>query len=87
MAEISRINMHAARFDPEREFGTPDKLAAAVAMTRGQKIAALERWSRQVLDRLNASSEGMPTHRTSTRDIELSEQIQATLAGLKAQNA
>jgi len=84
MAEISRINMDAARFDPEKEFGTPDKLAEAIGMTRGQKIAALDRWSKQVLDRLGATSEGMPTHRTSGRDMQLIDEIQAVLAGLKA---
>lgn len=83
MTEISRINMDNARFDPEREFGTPDKLAASIAMTRGQKIAALERWSQQVLDRLNASGEGMPTNHTSGTDLDLLEQIRAGVEALK----
>ncbi len=83
MSQISHINMDTARFDPEREFGTPDKLVASIAMTRGQKIAALERWSQQVPDRMKASSEGMPTHRTSGSDHTLLEQIRAGVQHLK----
>lgn len=75
--------MDTARFDPEREFGSPDKLVDSVAMTRGQKIAALERWSQQVLDRLKAGGEGMPTHRTSSTDIELLERIRAGVDTLR----
>jgi hypothetical protein len=85
MSEIVHVNMDAARFDPEREFGTPDKLVESVALTRGQKIATLERWSIQVLDRFKASGEGMPTNRTSGADLELLEQIQNAIHGLKGQ--
>lgn len=84
MSEISRINMEAARFDPQREFGSPQRLVESIAMTRGQKLAALERWAQQVLDRLKASGEGMPTHRSSGEDIVLLEQVQAAIGQLRS---
>jgi hypothetical protein len=83
MSEILHVDMDAARFDPEKAFGAPAKLVESIALTRGQKIAALDRWSQQVLDRLKASGEGMPTHRTSGIDLELLEQIRTASESLR----
>jgi hypothetical protein len=84
MPEIARINMQTARFDPQREFGSPDKLAACVAMTRGQKIASLERWSMQVHERHKACAAGRPSECSLDADLQLLVQIRAALVALKA---
>lgn len=83
MSEILHVDMDAARFDPEKAFGEPAKLVESIALTRGQKIAALERWSQQVLDRMKASGEGMPTQRRSGDDVGLLDQLRAAIATLK----
>lgn len=85
MSEILHINTEQARHDPETAFGSPAELVASNGLNRGQKIATLERWAQQVLDRLRAGSEGMPTHRTSPADIATLEAINAELAKLKGQ--
>ena len=83
MPEIARINMEKARFDPENEFGTPEKLAGCIAMTRGQKIASLQRWEMQIRDRFKRVPMREDTER-ATRDSALLEQIRQALDGLRA---
>jgi hypothetical protein len=83
MSEITRISLDLARFEPGRAFGTPDKLLACIALTRGQKIAALERWWMQIQEQLKASGEGMPANQWTEIDLELLEQIKAALERLK----
>jgi hypothetical protein len=84
MSEILHINTEQARHDPETAFSSPAELAASNGLNRGQKIATLERWAQQILDRLRAGSEGMPTHRTSPADIATLEAINVELARLKS---
>ena len=85
MAEIVRINMEKARFEPESEFGTPEKLAGSIAMTRGQKIASLQRWEMQVRDRFKCPSNRAEVDpEQSARDFSLMEQIRAVLDNLKS---
>ncbi len=59
MIEISNTNVHEARFRPEVVFDGPETLELDSALTRGQKIATLDRWAADVEDRLTAASEGM----------------------------
>lgn len=81
MPEISRINLNLARYEPGRAFGTPQQLVASTALTRGQKIAALDRWWMQIQDQIKASGEGMPANQWTEVDLELLEQIHAALRG------
>lgn len=83
MPEILSINPQAAKFDPAAEFGSPADLAATSGLTRGQKIAALERWAQQILDRLAATSEGMATRATSGADTARLDEVNAAIAELK----
>ncbi len=74
MAVISSLNTDQARFNPETQFRTPRELAAAVGLTRGQKLAGLRRWEQKIADQLRASDEGMPAP-DSTADAELLREI------------
>lgn len=83
MSELLSINPQAAKFDPAAEFDTPADLIASSGLTRGQKIAALERWAQQILDRLAATSEGMATQQTSGADTARLDDVNAAIAELK----
>jgi hypothetical protein len=75
MSTISRIKPDQARYDPQSEFGHPARLLESVAMTRGQKIAALDRWEFELQRRIDAGSEGMPTHGLGSEELELLEAV------------
>lgn len=87
MAEIVKIDSEKARFDPESVFSRPRLVAEEAALTRGQKIATLERWEKQVLERLAATSEGMPANDSSAHEADLLAEIKHTLAGLQDESA
>jgi hypothetical protein len=73
---ISHIHSsQEARYNPEGEFEHPNELANAVGLTRGEKLAALDRWEFQVERRLAAGSEGMPTWGRAAADLKLLEDI------------
>lgn len=75
MSTISSLNTDQARFNPETQFKSPRDLAAAVGLTRGQKLAGLRRWEQKVADQLRASDEGMPTNDRAAADAELLREI------------
>lgn len=81
--EILSIKTDVARFDPEREFGTPQMLVESPGLTRGQKIASLERWAQQVQDELAATSEGMSNAPPPGHGAEMLEKINTAIAELK----
>ena len=71
MSVILKINVDVARFNPDVEFATPHELAASVGLTRGQKIATLDRWYQSVQRRMAATNEGMPPEGTTDHDTQL----------------
>lgn len=74
MSTISRIKPDEARYNPESEFGHPSRLLESVAMTRGQKIAALDRWAFALQRRIDAGSEGMRGD-SGSEELELLEAV------------
>lgn len=74
--QISKLKRDRAKNDPESEFETPAALANEVGLTRGEKIAALNRWAFVVDRRLASGDEGMPTYGTEPRDAELMREIE-----------
>lgn len=87
MSEIVNFDREKARFDPESVFARPGLVAEEEGLTRGQKIATLERWEQQVLERLAATSEGMPSYGSSPNEADLLSEIKHTLAKLKDEAA
>ena len=83
MTEIARISLDLARYEPSRAFGSPGNLVASTALTRGQKIAALERWWMQIQDQIKASGEGMPANQWTEVDLGILDLIQEALNRLK----
>lgn len=75
MSQILRLNSQEARFNPEAVFDGPEKLLEEPALTRGQKLAALEQWAKSVTLKLDASAEGMPSSGTESDDAELLRRI------------
>lgn len=61
MVEIARICKEAAKQEPERHFATPAALVDEIMLTRGEKLATLERWRLNLLRQLGAMNEGMPS--------------------------
>lgn len=86
MAEIMRINMDLATNDPEAVFESPENLVDHIALTRGQKLAALKKWSFAVKARLDALSEGMRAAplETDLRDVALLQRISTSIATASA---
>ena len=84
MREIMHINMDRATNDPESQFAAPADIVGHIALTRGQKIATLERWAFSVQARVDAASEGMDYKRGNayTRDVELLRRIEQCIAEL-----
>ncbi len=87
MAEIMHINSTQAVSDPETAFEHPHDIAEHIGLTRGQKIAALERWNFNVRARLDAVSEGMTTRPDGSydSDSQLARELERTLELLRCQ--
>ncbi len=84
MSTIMNLNTDKARLEPDTVFAHPDELVAQEGLTRGQKIAALERWELTLQDRLRATDEGMAPPAGQTADeAELIEAIAGALKALR----
>jgi hypothetical protein len=59
MSQIMNLNTEKARLQPDTVFSRPLDIVPETGLTRGQKIAALERWDLTVQDRMRAADEGM----------------------------
>ena len=59
MTEIVKVNTEKSRFEPDAVYAKPIDLVNEPGLTRGQKIAALERWNLSLQDRIRATGEGM----------------------------
>ena len=85
MSEIMRIDTVKATTDPESIFQAPAEVAEHVGLTRGQKIATLERWVFTVRARVDAVNEGMTSRPDGTyaRDTELLREIEMKIEELR----
>ena len=84
-----QINTVKAVDNPEAVFGSPHEVETHVGLTRGQKIAAVERWIFNVQARLDAVSEGMTSRPDGADaiDCELLRDLGKLLEYLRAQSA
>ena len=82
MSVVLKINVKVARLNPEAEFETPHDLSASLGLTRGQKLATLDRWYQSVQRRMEATNEGMSPEGTTDHDTLLLAAIDAAQAEL-----
>lgn len=75
MSQVARLSTSEAKSNPERFFALPGDLVEEVMLTRGEKLATLERWRLNVLQELAAAGEGMATHGVS-RQAQLLDEIE-----------
>jgi len=61
MTEVRALNRDAAKQQPESVFETPLEIVNEILLTKGEKLATLNRWRRSILGELDASNEGMAT--------------------------
>lgn len=82
MVEIARLSRAQAKENPGQAFDKPGDIVAEVMLTRGEKIGALERWRRDVLQEMTATGEGMLAQGRPDRLARLLRQIDAALREL-----
>jgi hypothetical protein len=81
------FNRYIAKHNPERTFGSPLDIVAERLLTKGEKIATLNRWRHTVLEQLNASGEGIRAHAMSAERALVLEQIQEATSRLSGTSA
>jgi hypothetical protein len=77
------LNRDDAKQSPETTFASPIDIVSEPLLTRGEKLATLERWRQTVFEQLKASGEGMRTQGYSAEQVktlELIEQAKEMLA-------
>jgi hypothetical protein len=84
MSTIGRINRETAKHLPATQYDHPSQIVTETMLTRGEKIATLQRWRQQIVDELAAGDDGMPTQRTSGRSHDLLTEITAAIDALAA---
>jgi hypothetical protein len=77
MSTIGQLNVAGAKADPARHFANPAAVVDTVMLTRGEKIATLERWRLDILRELDAANEGMRTYGRTTKHTALLNEIEA----------
>jgi hypothetical protein len=77
MSTIGQLNVAGAKLDPARHFAKPADIIETVMLTRGEKIATLERWRLDILRQLDAANEGMRTYGRTAKDTAVLNEIEA----------
>jgi hypothetical protein len=83
MTTSRALNRDDAKQRPESYFDSPLDIVSEPLLTRGEKLATLERWRLMVAEQLNASGEGMRTQGYSAeqaRTLDLIQQARAQLS-------
>jgi hypothetical protein len=75
MSQVGRLVTSEAKSNPERFFALPGDLVGEIMLTRGEKLATLERWRLNVLQELAAAGEGMQTYGVG-RQAQLLDEIE-----------
>ena len=76
MTENIPLNREAAKQDPETVFERPLEILDEQLLTRGEKLATLERWRQNILGQLRATSEGMPPDGNSAERTGVLDEIE-----------
>ena len=83
MTEVRALNRDAAKQQPESVFESPLQIVNEILLTKGEKLATLNRWRRSILGELDASNEGMATRGYASELLTVLEEIQEAKARLK----
>jgi hypothetical protein len=83
MTEVRALNRDAAKQQPESVFESPLKIVDENLLTKGEKLATLNRWRRSILGELDASNEGMATRGYASEELTVLEEINQAKARLK----
>jgi hypothetical protein len=76
MSMIGQLNVAGAKLDPAKHFAKPGDIVETVMLTRGEKIATLERWRLEILRQLDAANEGMRTYGRSSKHAKMLDDIE-----------
>ena len=82
MSTAKALNRDEAKQRPDFYFASPLDIVPEPLLTRGEKLATLERWRLLVTEELSASGEGMRTQGYSdeqVRTLDLIEQARRRL--------
>ena len=85
MPTLRMLDRDVAKQHPENVFESPLEIVDEVLLTKGEKLATLERWRSSVLGQLDASNEGMPTRGYSNRQLVVLEAIEEAKGRLNFQ--
>jgi hypothetical protein len=84
MTDVRALNRDAAKQQPESVFETPLEIVNEILLTKGEKLATLNRWRRSILGELDASNEGMATPGYASEQLTVLEEIEQAKAHLKS---
>jgi hypothetical protein len=76
MSTIGQLNIAAAKLDPAKHFANPQAIVDTVMLTRGEKIATLERWRLDILRQIDAANEGMRTYGRLSKQSGVLDEIE-----------
>jgi hypothetical protein len=76
MSTPKALNRDEAKQRPDFYFASPLDIVPEPLLTRGEKLATLERWRLMVTEELNASGEGMRTQGYSAEQARTLERIE-----------
>ena len=74
MTEVRALNRDAAKQQPESVFESPLQIVNEILLTKGEKLATLNRWRRSILGELDASNEGMATRGYASEQLTALEE-------------
>ena len=84
MTEVRALNRDAAKQQPESVFESPLQIVNEILLTKGEKLATLNRWRRSIVGELDASNEGMATRGYASEQLTVLEEIEQANARLKS---
>ena len=76
MTENKPLDREAAKQQPETLFERPLEILDEQLLTKGEKLAVLERWRQGILEQLRATSEGMPAGGDSAEQTGVLDEIE-----------
>lgn len=86
MADAKPFNRDAAKQQPEIWFASPMDIVGHRLLTRGEKLATLERWRLNLLGELAAANEGMNTRGYSGAQLSALSAIEEATSRLRHQS-